>query len=111
MGWKASGDERAKSYQVYKDLHRAFHDLQRDYDLLSEKLRAKDETLMRLSKELYEALHSSQPQSAKAPSVPVPEASSEQRTPIPEHRPSAVVTRGNLPMSELLSEPKKQKEG
>ncbi len=61
MSWNKSGDERAKSYQVYKDLQREHQELRRAYDVLTEKLRAKDETLMRLSLELYEALHSTSP--------------------------------------------------
>ncbi len=110
MGWKASGDERAKSYQVYKDLQSAYQDLQRRFDVLEEKLRAKDETLRQLSRELYEALEA--PVKALAPTVMAPAIpAAEVATPLPVQKQSAVVPKTGATMAELLGEAPKRKEG
>lgn len=98
MGWKASGDERAKSFQVYKNLEASYLDLQQRYNDLEARLHAKDDALRQLSRELYQALDGPTRETTKH--LPVPEAipaSQEQKTPIPQHRPSAVVSRHTSP--------------
>lgn len=52
MVWKAKGDERGKSYAVYKDLERRFNVLQHDYDALQVELERKNATIRTLALEL-----------------------------------------------------------
>jgi hypothetical protein len=120
MAWNKSGDERARSYQVYKDLEKLYLELQQRYELLEAKLAVKDETIMRLSRELYQALEgsmqheaSNRPGLAKAPAVGPAAGYQETPTPIPTHKPSAVVPRHGATMQDML-EPQphpKRKEG
>ncbi len=56
MSWNKSGAERAKSFQVYKDLQHEYDVMKRKCDELESRLKEKDETLLRLSRELYQAL-------------------------------------------------------
>ncbi len=115
MAWNKSGDERARSYQVYKDLEKQYLDLQRSYEALEAKLAAKDETLMRLSRELYQALEGSmQTEASNRPGLAKTHAqgNQEQATPLPVHKPSAVVPRQGVTLQDML-EPtaKSKKEG
>lgn len=114
MSWSKSGDERAKSYQVYKDLERQYRELQRAYDELGARLAAKDESLRQLSKELYQALEgsmtheaSNRPGLAKTSVTVTPDVS----VPMPQPHQSTVVVRADIPMRELLEQPPKRKEG
>ncbi len=70
MSWNKSGDERAKSYQVYKDLERSYKDLQNRYAELESRLAAKDEAMRLISRELYQALESTmQPEASNRPGL------------------------------------------
>ncbi len=113
MSWNKSGDERAKSYQVYKDLQSAYDDLEQRYRTLEAKVQAKDEALRQMARELYEALEA--PARVLAATVHAPALpAAETATPLPvvptvhahglpERQRSEVVAKpGARNMSELL---------
>lgn len=52
MGWKASGAERGKSYQVYRDLEARHANLQAAYDALATEVERKNALIRHLSAEL-----------------------------------------------------------
>ncbi len=72
MGWKQTGDERVKSYKVYKDLEAQYLALHRAHEELQDRLRAKDETLRQMARELFQALGASTP-STREPATETPE--------------------------------------
>ncbi len=100
MSWNKSGDERAKSFQVYKNLELSYKELQQRYASLEARLKEKDETLLRLSRELYQALEGGQDRPRTSvtvqPGKPTPH--------LPHPRPGIVSVRAEVPMSELLGD-------
>ncbi len=99
MSWNKSGDDRAKSYQVYKDLQKAYSDLQQRYDAIEAKLAAKDEALRLMSRELYQALDAPARVLAATVSAPVMPPQ-EVATPLPV--PSTRVAEAQRSVSEVV---------
>ena len=118
MSWNKTGDERAKSFQVYKDLQKTYQDLQERYTALEVRIREKDEALLRLSRELYQALEGTiRPEPTDRPGLANTRLGAEigvsRTAPKSERVPSVKpVQRAEVPMSELLGAPEpKRKEG
>lgn len=56
MAWNASGEERAKSYRVYKQLEEQYLQLRQECDILRQMLETKNASIRQLATELSQAL-------------------------------------------------------
>lgn len=60
MAWKATGTERGKSYQVYKDLESRYTEVAKERDDLLALIKVKDSTIRMLAAELAQVPGSDQ---------------------------------------------------
>lgn len=52
MAWNKSGDERVKSYRIYKELEEKYRSVEAERDFLLAQIRLKDATIRNLAAEL-----------------------------------------------------------
>lgn len=117
MGWHTRGQDRGKSYQVYKELEAQHKRLQAAHDVLIVELERKNETIQSLARELAGYAKAAAPASPdvdaairnlvaaakEQASIPLPEAAvpQSQRTPI---RPLAKASPDQRSVAERLAE-------
>jgi hypothetical protein len=110
MGWKATGEDRVKSFKVYQDLEQRYQEALRDKERLEAMVRTKDNAIRDLARELHQALEAStlpqeaplQPAEDLPASVP-PKALSEPYRPIVKRTASGTIASVGLPLKDRLA--------
>lgn len=95
MAWRAKGDDRARSYKLYQDLHKAYQEQKKLLESTQAELVRKDELIRALAAEISSAVHG--PTTERQP--PTSESGVVESTPAPPRRTDRL-----RPLSEIMAE-------